>query len=311
MLNKHIPRIGLGMFIVIATLFFYSALNAETKKQTNEEFRQKLESVITEEKEEEESPQELDSYIRYIPSRGVNALSGKVAIIAASSEYSYALKAFGKLPVEFSLDTQYIGIENTTGVELPAHLIGLSSGIETTLPFFKFNQTYLRVKVSPSFYGDDWNFSASNFRIPMHSFLIYRPNDKWTYILGAAVYPDFETKVWPILGFIYKANDKLTFNIVPERPNISYLLNDRVTLFVEGDSSYCEFEVDKDNLKNVVLSYKEIHLGTGIKYKFNKFIQTSISAGGIFNRSLRYRDSLGKVDIKDSIYTEFRVEINL
>lgn len=310
MLNKYIPRIGLGMFIVMATLFFYSALNAETKKQANEEFRQKLESVITEEKEEE-LPQELDSYIRYIPNRGVNALSGKVAIMAASSEYSYALKAFDKLPVEFSLDTQYIGIENTTGVELPAHLMGLSTGIETTLPFFKFNQTYLRVKFSPSFYGDDWSFPASSFRIPLRSFLIYQPNDKWTYILGVAVYPDFENKVWPILGFIYKPNDKLTFNIVPERPNISYSFNERVTLFLEGGSSYDEFEVDKDNLKNVVLSYKEIHLGTGIKYKFNKFIQTSISAGGIFNRSLKYRESLGKVNIKDSVYTEFRVEVDL
>ncbi len=281
---------------------------------------------------------QIDSYFRYIPSRSVDAQSGKVEISEADTEYSYEFKAFDKLPIKLSLDNKYIGIENTTTVKLPAHLVGLTTDIETTLPLFMVQEsikhfpiplrkllkviaegdfldvdkTYLCLGMSPSFYGDDWSFRTSGFRLPSRTYLIYQPTEKWTFLAGVAFYPDFENEVLPILGFIYKPNDKLTFEIVPKRPNISYILNDKTTLFAEGGSTFSEFEVSKDNLKNVVLRYKETHLGCGIKYKFNKFIESSISAGGVFGRSLKYRDdSLGEVDIKNGVYTELRLEIKI
>jgi len=284
MLNSCIKRFNLATLAVLFILLFCAPLKAQTN---------------------------VDSYFRYMPSRKADSQPGKIGIMEAETEYSYEFKAFEKLPVKFSLDNQYIGIENTTAVELPSRLVGLTMDIETTLPFFNLDKTYLRLGVSPSFYGEDWDFEASQFRIPSRYFLIHSPNDQWTFIAGVAVYPDFETKVWPILGFIYKPNDRLTFNIVPKRPNISYLLNEKITLFAEGGNSLGEYEVTKDNLENVVLRYKEKRLGAGIKYQANKFMETSISAGGVFNRSLKYRDSLGKVNIKDGIYTEFRIQMKI
>ncbi|MDP2937794.1 MAG: DUF6268 family outer membrane beta-barrel protein [Candidatus Omnitrophota bacterium] len=295
MILRRVQRISLGLFIIIATLtFFSSRLNAETQDEA-----------------ENKPSQAIDSYVRYMPSRSVDAASGKVEIIESDAKYSYEFKAFDKLPVKLSIDNNYIGIESSlNSVELPAHLVGLTTDIETTVPFFHFSKTYLRIGISPSFYGDDWDFKASSFRIPSRYFLIYQPNDKWTFLSGVAVYPEFEIGVWPILGFIYKPNDKLVFNIIPKRPNITYALNDRISLFAEGGSALnSEFEVTRDNLKNIVLRYRETHLGAGIKFKLNQYIQTSISAGGMFNRYLKYKDSLGRVDIKDGLYTEFRVEI--
>lgn len=278
-------RIALGIFVIINTLLYFP-LNAHTETK-------------------------LDSYFRYMPSRSVDAMSGKIEIIEADAEYSYELKAFDKLPFKFSLGNKYIGIENTTPVELPGQLVGVTPDIETTLPFFNVNNTHLRLGLSPSFFGDDWNFSTSEFRIPMRSFLIYQPTDQWTFLAGLAIYPEFENEVWPLLGFIYKPNDKFTFNIVPKRPNISYFLNNKITLFAEGGAQFFEFEVTKDNFKNVVLCYRQIHLGVGIKYKVNNFIRSSLAQGMVFNRYLKYRDGLGKVGIEDGIYTEFRIEIDL
>lgn len=285
-----------ALFIIMISLLFpCSILNAKTTSS-----------------EEENLPFEVDSSIRYMPSRRVDAMSGKVGITEAESECSYEFKAFDKLPVKLSLDTQYISINNTTEVELPSHLTGLKTTIETTLPFLKFDKTYLRLRLSPAFYSDDWNVRSSSFRIPSQTFLIYEPNNKLTLIAGVAVYPDFENNILPILGFIYRPNYKWAFNIIPKDPNISYILNDRITLFAEGGSSLnSEFEVTKDNLKNVVLRYNQLQLGTGIKYKFNKFIQSSVSVGGVFNRYFKYRDSLGKVNIKDGLYTEFRLDFTM
>lgn len=326
---KSSRRKSLALFAVASiTMLSYSVLNAEMPSTGNKStdrdeavalalsqaqaeeckrFPKRLEAIITEEKVPEVT-QQIDAYIRYIPSRKADAQGGKIGIIESNAEYDYEFKLFRKLPVEFSLSQQYISIKNSTAVELPAHLVALTAGLEFTLPFFTVDKTYLRLALNPSFYGDDWNFHSSSFRIPTQAFLIYQPDSRWTFIGGVAVYPDFEDIVLPIVGFIYKPNDRLVFNIVPRRPNISYSLNDKITLFAEaGTALNSEFEVAKDNLKNVVLDYNENRLGVGIKYQFNKFIWSSVSAGGAFNRSLKYRDSLGKVVIKDSAYVEFRV----
>lgn len=293
MIIKFARSSSVGLWAIMLALTFVSGLNAQSSKSEDCAYHQ------------------VDAYIRYLPARSVDAMSGKVGLIESDAEYSYGFKAFDKLPVKFSVDTQYIGIEDTlNNVKLPAHLIGLTTGIETTLPFFSFKETYLRFGLSPAFYADDWDFPASSFRIPAHSFLIYQPSPKWTFLYGVAVYPDFEDEVLPILGFIYKPSDKLVFNIIPRRPNITYSLNDRINLFIEGGSPLnSEFEVTRDNSKNAVLRYKESRLGGGVKFKINPCIQSSISLGGVFNRSLKYRDNQGKVSIKDGLYTEFRVEI--
>jgi hypothetical protein len=284
------------ILIIIAIIVFFSAFKvaAQPEDKPNDVFANKI-----------------DSYFRYMPSRSVDAMEGKVEIVEADSEYSYELKLFGKLPVKFSLDNKYIGIEDSvTNVELPAHLVGLTTDIETTLSFFNFDQTYLRIGLSPSFYGDDWDFETSAFRLLSRFLILYIPNAKWTFLAGVAVYPDFENEALPVLGFVYKPNDKLAFNIIPPRPNITYLLNDQVTLFGEGGGSLnSEFEVTRNDKKNVVLRYKEMHLGAGIKLKLNKFIQSSLSFGSVFNRSLKYRDNQGKVEIKNGLYGEFRTEI--
>lgn len=270
-----------------------------------------LSNAYTQDAKENNFNNEVDSYVRYISSRDVNAQVGKVEITKSEVNYSYNLKLFGELPVKLSINPEYISINRTVTVELPSHLTGFSTDIETTLPFFNIDRTYFRIGVSPSFYGDNWTFSSANFRIPSRYFAIYQPNKKWTFVCGVAVYPKYENSLFPILGFIYKANDKLVFNITPDSLNISYALTDKVTLFLEGDYSIDEFVVTRDNDKKVKLSYTQANLGNGVRFKVNKFIETSVSAGEVFSHTLRYRDSGGKVDIKDGLYAEFRLLMRL
>jgi hypothetical protein len=271
-------------------------------------YRQVLEEVVV--KEEEYFPQELDSYVRYMPSRGAKAQSGKVGIIDSASEYSYEIKACDKLLVEFSTSARYIGIENSTAVKLPARLTRVDFGVSTALPFFNFNNTYLAIELSPSFLTDNWNLRSSAFSLVQRYFLFYKFDEKLSFVCGLRIEPHFADPLTPILGFIYKPNDKLTFNIVPQRPEISYALDKKLTVFLEGDNSSDEFKVTKDNLKNAALQYNEMHLGAGFRYNFNKHVKGSLSCGSVFNRSIKYRqDSLGKVAMENGLYTEFRLDI--
>jgi hypothetical protein len=295
-LRGHKKRLHIVLCCIAASviLFFYTPAHAETSTRESAVFC------------------EVTSFVRYMPGRGVHAVSGDVEMVQSVSECNREVTLFDALPVRFSLEIQYTSIDTTTAVELPSHLTGIAAGIEATFPFFEFDKSYLRLGVSPSFYSDDWDLSPSSFRIPERAFLIYQPDGKWTYIAGIAVYPDFENVFLPILGFIYTPHDRLTFNFTPRDPHVSYTLTKRMTLFAEaGRPVNSEFEVTKGAMKNTVLVYNETRLGAGCKYAFNKYIQGALSAGGVFNRSLKYRDDAGKVAIKNGVYSEFKIVIQM
>ncbi|MCK9430527.1 MAG: DUF6268 family outer membrane beta-barrel protein [Candidatus Omnitrophica bacterium] len=273
-------------------------------------YRQKLGKTIVE--EEEFYNHDLDTYVRYMPSRGAGSQSGKVGIVDSASEYSYTLKAFGQLPVEFAVGTKYIGITNSTVVELPSRLTSIFIGAETTLPFFNVKNTYLTIGLAPAFHTDNWGIRSSALSLAQRYFFIHQANDKLAFIAGVSISPHESDPVMPILGFIYKPTDRLTFNIVPKQPEISYDLTDKLTVFGQADMTMDEYRVNKDGKKNTVLEYNEMHAGAGLRYAFNKYIQGNISAGGIFNRSIKYREDYnGKVTVKNGMYTEFRVDITI
>ncbi len=271
-------------------------------------YRQQLERVVVE--EEEYFPQELDTYLRFIPSQGADAQSGKVSVTEVASEYSYEIKTFGKLPIEFAIGSRYIGINNSTLVKLPAHLTEAAIGMESVLPFFNLDKTYFIVSLAPSFFTDNWNFRASSFRLAQRYFFIYQADKKLAFLCGVEVIPHFKNPVSAILGFIYQPNEKLAFNITPDRPEISYALNNKLILLLEGDRQVREFEVSKDGIKNTLLEYNEMHLGAGLRYRPNKHIKSSLTAGSVFNRTIKYRDdSLGKIGVKNGLYVELRVDM--
>ncbi len=266
---------------------------------------------------ESQSPQEnqnfeSDSYVRYMPYREEESGPGKVSITEAGSEQSYELKAFGKLPVSVSINTQYIGINGSTDIALPAYLTTAGVDVETTLPFFDVAKTSLCLGVNPSFNADTWNFSIHAFHIPMRTFLIYQPDKTLALIGGVAIYPGFETNLFPIAGFVYKPNDKLTFNITTQELNITYQLHDKITLFLESNSYLDEeFNTSKANNKNVILEYREISFGSGIRYKFNSCIEASLSVGHVIDRTIKYKNTPDVVNIDDGPYTEFKLDIKI
>jgi len=237
-------------------------------------------------------------------------MPGKVGIIESDASASYDLKLFGKLPLLISSGINHIEINKAVPVDLPDHLIGFANDIDMILPYFDIDKTYIDLGISPSFLSDDWSFEAQTFRMPMRSFLIYQPDEKLTFLYGVAVYPYFITEVLPILGFIYKPNERLTFDIVPDNPNITYVLNDKVMIFAEGGYNLNnEFIVTRNGSKNVALSYENLHIGGGLEFKLNKSIECSFSTGGIFDHSLEYSDEAGKVNIDKCFYMQFEIEI--
>lgn len=279
---------------------------------SSDAFRQKLGAAITVEEEERETKQEVDTYVRYMPGASTKGQSGRVSLVDSAVEYSYDFKAFGKIPVELGIGTSYVGINSSVSeLYLPATLTDVTFGAEVTLPLFGVKNTYVRAGAYPSFSGEKWQMNSSNFLVPTRAFVIYQPEKKLTFIAGVAYFPGYECPIYPIGGVIYIPNDKWTFNLVPSRPTISYSVNDKLDLFVEGGLNGNEYKIKKDGKKNTQLAYNDLRMGAGVQYSFTENIDASFSAGGVMSRSLKYRDSGGKVSLENGPYIEVRVEAKM
>jgi hypothetical protein len=293
--NKRAIRASISIIVLMVMgLFFNKELFAESQTA-------------------EENPIfESESYVKYIPSRKEENGSGKISIVEASSEQSLELKTFKDLPVDLTINTKYIGMDEATDLHFPGYLTTAGVDIETTVPLFDIDKTFLRLGANPSFYSDTWDFSAASFRLPLRTILIYQPNTTLTFLSGLAFYPDFENKFYPIVGFIYKPNDRLTFNITSEDPSITYALNKKTDLFVEA-SAYLdeEFNTTRDHVKNAILEYREISYGGGISHKLNSRVTASFSVGEAINRVIKYKNSPDVIKIRDSAYMEFKVNIKI
>ncbi|MDD4894813.1 MAG: transporter [Candidatus Omnitrophica bacterium] len=289
------------------------AVTEATPEYEPKVFRQKLSTAVVAEEKEEAPRSEFDSYVRYMPTRSLASQPGKISIIKSAAEYSYNFKAFGKLPIQLGIGAEDININasDAVPVSLPAHLTSFTFGAEATLPFFTLEKTYLRLGIMPSFNSTNWNFKANSFNFGSRAMVIYQPSDKLTFVLGLSSEPGFENPLMPFGGIIYEPNDRLTFNLVPSRPTISFDLTKHITAFWEGGMSGGEFKVTKDNFNGAALDYSEMHTGLGLQIRPNENIDASISFGRTFNQSLEYRDSLGKVNIKNGFYSEFRVEARI
>ncbi|MDD4955137.1 MAG: hypothetical protein PHP17_03765 [Candidatus Omnitrophica bacterium] len=255
---------------------------------------------------------EAEPYLTFLPSVSSKDDNSHISIIESEFDYSCEYKLFEKIPVTFSLNSEYIDLNENSSLELPSHLTGLSAGLDVILPFFNLDKTYINLGASPSMYRDDWRFETSSFRMPVNTFLIYKPDDKWVFVGGLAFLPDYKDKFFPIAGFVYKPNDKWVFNITTDDPAIAYSPNDRITIFTQMELPLgAEFEVKKGNEENVVLIYNDMRIGTGLKYKINKFVSVTLAGGGVFDRYIRYRDIDGKLSIKNGGYAEFSVDIQI
>lgn len=300
----------LNIFFVI---FLVSDVLAQTEPgmEGKKIYPKKLEMFVVQEPEKDDLFSEVDSYIRFMPATGVDAQSGKVSIFESALEYMYNYKLFGKIPLEFTLVGKTVNIDNTTVVELPAHLTTMSAGLNLTLPFFNYKNTYFRLSLTPQFLTDNWSAYTNSFHLGQQYILIYQFDEKLTLVGGVGYMPNYDASVYPIFGFIYKPNNKLTFNLVPETPNINYAINNKLSVFVEGNMTYEEYRVGRNGTRNTVLKYIESSAGVGLQYEINKYITSSFSLGNVFERRLKYEDSLGKVNVNNGFYTEFRIEARI
>lgn len=246
---------------------------------------------------------------RHIYETDVSIMDGEVEINESKFSLEYDYKMFEELPVTLSLDITHTDINESVAVDLPSSLEGRRLGFSTKLPvpFIDREDLFLGIDIYPSMYNDDGDWDDSAFRIPFRTYLIYKQSEEFILVGGASVRIDYDNSVLPILGLIYKPNDRLSFNLASDDPNITYKIDDQTTVFMEFDYSLDEYEITRGPDKGVILKYRDVSTGFGAKYEVAESLEASLSAGGVFGRRLQYEDDAGKVEPDAGVYARAKL----
>lgn len=262
---------------------------------------------------EEESPNEVTLKTRTIAASDVDAQSGNVAVTESEFDFKHNGKALGELPVEISLHYGHINIDDEVPDILPAHLESrqLGLGAKFPVPFISDDRYFLGIDIFPKLNTDDWQWKSSAFRMPFRAYFIYKESEEFILVGGLNIRPGYDRKVIPILGLIYKPNDRLSFNLASDDPNITYKFTDKMTVLWEFDFQFEEYEVARNGQDGIVLKYNEASTGAGIKYQFTKNLSTAVSIGSVFARRLEYKnEDYGKVVPDAGVYVQAAVAAN-
>ena len=239
----------------------------------------------------------------------VHGSFGQIEVTRSKFNLEEKFKA-GEVPLSFYVSSENMDLNENITLELPTHLVAttVGLGVKLPMPFLDQEHYFLGVDVLPSMYREDWAWKSGSFRIPFRVYGIYKQSESLIAVAGAYVRPEFEDRVLPIVGVIWKPNDRLSFNLASDDPNITYKLNDQWTLLTEFGYANGEYEVTRGGQNGTVLQYRETSTGVGFKYAFTKNWEAKVSAGGVFGRQLKYRDGAGKLAAAGSIYTDVKLE---
>ena len=248
----------------------------------------------------------ITTYTRYLTPATVPSQPGNISILEAGGESTYNFKILDKLPMSISASIDYIGIDKSIPRPLPNSLMNIGITLETKLPLLNIKNTYLGVSINPSFATDIHCIGAKSFLMPTRFVLIYIPNKQFTFICGPEILTDFNDDTQIVGGMIYTPTDKITVSLTTDYPHMLYKINDKFDFtVVEGQwVLYNQYKVRLDTNDNVLMKYREAWIGSGFHFHPTKHIDTSFSAGGVFNRQLKFYSAGEKIDINKGFYLQ-------
>ena len=246
---------------------------------------------------------------RYITESDVEAQSGQLSISETKFSFNHEFKLGNGMPVSLSLMNKHTDINSDVSVYLPSNLVArsLGLGVKFPAPFTESENYFVGLDISPSMYTDT---SSSAFRLPGRAYLIYKRDENFIVIGGISIRPNFDTKVLPLVGFIYRPNEQWEFNFSSDNPHIQYNLTEKTKILLEADIVNDEYEVEHNGAKGQGLFYRELSTGLGVQHQFTQSVSGMISAGCVFSRLLRYEDDNGKVQPDAGMYIKARMSIH-
>jgi hypothetical protein len=209
-----------------------------------------------------------------------------------SLEYSHRFLLSGRIFLRAGLGYERFDFNETT-VPVPEYLqstyglVGLEYMVGNDVGAF----LYLR----PGFYTED-RFDISSFDIPVTLGRVFVLQPDRLYLVAGATGAGLRGQfpVLPIGGLIWKPADRWNVFLVPPEPRVSYAVNRKLDVFVNGQLIGGSFRTHRDTslrpsrLRNAALDYTEYRAGAGLEYRCTPTVSVAVNGGYTFQRRFNF-----------------------
>jgi hypothetical protein len=157
----------------------------------------------------------------------------------------------------------------------------------------------VRIEAHPGIYGSFNKVTGRDFNVPIRIGASYVESSNLTYIAGLSIDVNADWPVIPAVGVYWKVSDQWVINGVAPRPQLQYIVSDKLTLFVGADLQTETFRVDNEfgtsrgipKLNHAILDFWEIRGGAGFTWAITDTIKLGLEGGAVpyrqfdFNRA--------------------------
>ena len=157
----------------------------------------------------------------------------------------------------------------------------------------------IRIEAHPGIYGSFNEVTGRDFNVPIRIGASYFKSDSLIYIAGLSIDVNSDWPVIPAVGIYWKVSDQWVINGVAPRPQLQYIVSDKLTLFVGADLQTETFRVDNQfgtsrgipKLNHAILDFWEIRGGAGFTWAITGKVKLDLETGAVpyrqfdFNRA--------------------------
>ncbi len=144
-----------------------------------------------------------------------------------------------------------------------------------------------RIEALPGIYSNARDITGRNINVPFEVAASYFVSSDLIFLAGIYVDVNASTPVFPVVGVHWKISDKWIIEGIPPRPQLQYILSNKVTLFAGADLREQTYVVDNQfgtskgvpQLNGAILEYNEIRAGAGLTWKVYKGVSLDIEGG--------------------------------
>lgn len=284
-------------------LCFFGSSYASTASQTAlspltqpAPFKLSVTSLSTAEFDEEEISSDIDFTVNEVELSGVfgatNVLNGKLVF---GADFRYTEYKFDSVDAEDNgLYEVHLPMTYITGSDQWTHV----------------------ARVAPGIHSDFEEVDGEDFTMTALYQATYKSSDTLSWVMGAGIGHEFgEVSGFPLVGAIYRPNEKLLFNLVLPQLEAIYIAQENwiwhLSLAPTGRSWNVE---DKSKEKDVDIVTSEFRVSAGTTFAITDAIALRGTVGSALNRNIEFTLDDGEevdLDIEDSSFISIALEMRL
>ena len=226
----------------------------------------------------------------WLPRSDSSDAGGRVGMSEAKVKMARSFQVTGRLSLTPEITYSELQVSAPFAARLPESLQTVSLGLRGDYRWSpKLSYSLL---FAPGLAGDFRQIGADDLRVRLGFSARYNASDRLT-LLGGLIYQEGyrSLPVFPIIGALYRPNERWTISFAAPRPGVSYARSRDLRLHLGAEFFGGEYQLHEARLGAQVIRYRDFRALGGAEFTVFKQLKGDFAAGYAFARRFTFYDA--------------------